>query len=228
VLPIAGGVVAAVVLVLALVLIGHRHKTADVTISTPPPSETALVTTVPSTSPAASASPSAAPSATPAPSASAAPSAAPSGTPKPTAKPTPTPHPVREVSSVNCYSSADAKYCSKPDQAGYANGSFSTQPSNPAPTSYPDAATISMQSTASNSNIHVVVTVENKTQKTFHFPKREIDLVILKDNKSYDTLATHGDAFDMAPGTKMTGTFDLPVTQSGTYSWRAKTWYYVK
>jgi len=225
-LPIIGGVVAAVVLVLALVLIGHRHKTADVTISTPPPSQSATVTFAPVTSPTASAS--AAPSASPSPAASTAASATPHGTPGPTAKPTPTPHPVRAVSSVNCSNASDAQYCSKSDQATYANGSFTTQPTNPTPTPYPNTATISMQSSVTNSNIHVVVTIENKTSKTFYFPKREIDLVVLKNNSSYDTLATNGAAFTMSPGAKMTGTFDLPLTENGTYSWRAKTWYYAK
>jgi len=228
VLPIIGGVVAALVFVGAIVLIAHRHNTPDVTISTPPPSESALASLEPSLSPSPSASASASPSASPA--ASAAASAKPSGTPKPTAKPTPTPHPVRAVSSVNCSAPSDAQFCSKKDQATYGNNgdSVTTPPTNPSPSPYPNAATISMQSTAQSGNIHVVVTVENKTSKTFHFPKREIDLVITKDGQAYYTLATNGAAFDMAPGTKMTGTFDRPVTMSGTYAWQAKTWYYAK
>ena len=90
----------------------------------------------------------------------------------------------------------------------------------------PDKSSASIGDQAGS--IHVDVTVENKTSKTFHFPQREIVFEIMKDGQHYDTLTTNGAAFDMAPGTKMTGTFDRPITSDGTYTWQAKTWYYVK
>jgi hypothetical protein len=77
-------------------------------------------------------------------------------------------------------------------------------------------------------DIHAVVTIENNTKKTFRFPSREIDFVITKDGQHFDTVTTNGAGFDMTPGTKMTGTFDRPITQDGAYAWQAHVWYYVE
>jgi hypothetical protein len=85
-----------------------------------------------------------------------------------------------------------------------------------------------MVSTAKNGAIHAVVTVENKTKKTFRFPSREIDLVMTRNGRHFDTITTNGPAFDMTPGTKMTGTFDRPITEDGSYTWQAKLWYFVR
>jgi hypothetical protein len=77
-------------------------------------------------------------------------------------------------------------------------------------------------------SIHVEVVVQNNTEKTFVFAKREIALDIYKDGELYDTLVTSGEGFDMTPGGKMTATFDRPITSDGDYLWQAKTWYYEK
>lgn len=228
VIPIVGGVVAALVLVAALLALGHRHKTTNITITSPSPT----VTVVPSPTPSASAP------ATPTASATA--SAAASGTAKPGATPAPTAHPTRAVSSVNCKNASDKKYCSQIDGAVRSNGKLTAAPTNKGSTTGPDQATITMKSTIQKGDkstasvgdeatyIHVEVTVENKTSKTFRFPQREIILEIVKDGSHLSTLSTHGAGFDMAPGTKMTGTFDQKIQSDGTYNWQAKTWYYVK
>jgi len=220
VIPIVGGVLAAVVLVAAILVIGHRHKSSEITITSPAASVTPVPP--PTESPGATSSP----MATPTPSASGSPKASASSAPATSAKPTPTPHATRPVSSVDC--SKEPKYCSKLDGAVMKNKKASTPPQNPQPASYPDSATITMKSTVTGTMVHVVVTVENKTKKTFHFPDREIQWDITKNGKHLDTLTTHGAAFDMAPGGKMTGTFDEPIPDDGTYLWQAKTWYYVK
>jgi hypothetical protein len=77
-------------------------------------------------------------------------------------------------------------------------------------------------------SIHMEVTVSNSSQKTFVFAKREIVLEVFRNGKLYDRFATSGAGFEMTPGSKMTGTFDRPITQDGSYSWRAKIWYYEK
>ena len=77
-------------------------------------------------------------------------------------------------------------------------------------------------------SIHVDVTIENKTSKTFVFPKREIIFEITKDGQHFDTLTTSGPGFAMTPGGKMMGQFDRPIAKDGTYSWRAKTWFTTK
>jgi hypothetical protein len=76
--------------------------------------------------------------------------------------------------------------------------------------------------------IHVEVTVSNGSKDTFVFAKREIVLEIYKGGKLYDSFSTNGSGFDMTPGSKMTGEFDRPITEDGSYSWRAKVWYYKK
>jgi hypothetical protein len=214
ILPIAGGVVAALVLVGALLLIGHRHKTAELTIESPPPSASV------SPSPAATPSPTA--------TASASPSGSPAASASPKAKPTPTPHPVRAVSSVNCNDTSDQQFCSRKDGVIVQNGKGTEGPANPSPTPGPDEATIAMRSSYSNGDIHVVVTITNKTSKTFHFPAREIEWDATRNKQHFATLTTHGAGFDMPPGAKMTGTFDQHVTEDGIYVWQAKTWYYTK
>ena len=77
-------------------------------------------------------------------------------------------------------------------------------------------------------SLHVEVVVQNNTEKTFVFAKREIAFDIYKDGTLYDTLVTTGPGFNMTPGGKMTGTFDRPITSDGDYLWQAKTWYYEK
>ncbi len=208
-MPIAGGVAAALILVGVLFLVGHHHTTTDVAISSSTPS--ALPTFLPTLSP----------------SVTTAPVATGSHTPRGDAKPTPTPHPTRTVSSVDCTKPSDAQFCSRKGDTVFTNGTF-TPPKNAGPVSHPNAATITMDSTLGSSKIHAVVTIENKSSRTFHFPSREIDFEITRDGKHFDTITTSGAAFDMTPGTKMTGTFDRPISENGTYAWQARVWYWVE
>ena len=208
-IPIAGGIAAGLVLIAVLFLVGRHHSTTEVAISTP--SATPLPTVFVTASP----TPTVTPSASPAASAS------------PGAKPTATPHPIRSVSSVDCSAPSDMQFCSRKDGSTYANGAF-TPPQNAGPVSSPNGATFTMQSTTASGKIHAVVTIENKTNKTFRFPSREIDFEITKDGQHFDTVTTTGPGFDMTPGTKMTGTFDRPITEDGTYAWQARVWYYVR
>lgn len=145
---------------------------------------------------------------------------------------------IRSAKSVDCDS--ERQKCSAPDGMSVEDGKLKVVPvDDPAP-DYSGVPRIVMdtefrepdKSTASNGDdldaIHVEVVVQNNTQKTFVFAKREIALEIYKDGELYDTLVTSGEGFDMTPGGKMTATFDRPITSDGDYLWQAKTWYYEK
>jgi hypothetical protein len=224
VIPIVGGVVAALVLVGAILLIGkNNNKKTDLTISTPIPSAT--VTDVPTTSPTATPTGSPAASASPAASSTAATSAP---TPAPTSAPSATPY--RAASSVNCEKPDDAKYCSREDAMVVADGKATNTPDNKGAITYPGGLTITMVSKFDEAkhNLHVDVTIENKTKKTFVFPKREIALLIERNGSRFDLLKTTGASFEMTPGGKMTGKFDRPISKDGSYTWQTKTWYFEK
>ena len=77
-------------------------------------------------------------------------------------------------------------------------------------------------------SIHVEVVVRNDTSRTFVFDKRDIVLEIYRNGNLFDRLATSGDGFEMTPGGQMTGEFDRPIMDDGTYTWVAKTWYHPK
>jgi len=145
---------------------------------------------------------------------------------------------IRSAKSVDC-DDEDQK-CSQSYGMGVENGKLQIVPVDDPPPNYSGVPKITMdsefrkkdQSKASNGDelhsIHVEVVVENNTEKTFVFAKREIALDIYKDGKLYDTLVTTGEGFNMTPGGKMTATFDRPITSDGDYLWQAKTWYYEK
>ena len=160
-------------------------------------------------------------------------------TPATTSAATSTPSvPIRSAKSVDC--DDEANKCSRADGMRVEAGRVYEAPVDDPPPNYSGVPTISMTSqfrkedktSASEGDelhsIHVEVVVQNKTEKTFVFAKREIALDIYKDGKLYDTLATTGEGFNMTPGGKMTATFDRPITSDGDYLWQAKTWYYEK
>lgn len=113
-----------------------------------------------------------------------------------------------------------------------ANKQATESPANKGKFTPPGGPTYTMTSTVTKKgdglNLHVELLIENKTSKTFVFPKREIVLVIERDGKSFDTLKTTGEGFSMTPGGKMTGKFDRPISKDGTYTWQAKTWFFEK
>jgi hypothetical protein len=196
---------------------------------TPPPVTTATPLATASVS---AASPSAGGSAQPAP--------APGGTNAPGAssRTLPPSTQIRSAKSVDC--DDEEKKCSQPYGMSVDDGKLHIVPFDDPPPDYSGAPTISMtsefrkkdQTKASEGDalhsIHVEVVVQNKTERTFIFAKREIALDIYKDGKLYDSLATAGEGFNMTPGGKMTATFDRPITSDGDYLWQAKTWYYEK
>lgn len=203
----------------------------DIAIPTPPlVTQTPIATTTVGASTPSAMSGSAAPAPAPGTDGTSAP--APSGaTSSPSTQ-------VRSAKSVNC--DTEEQKCSQPYGMSVEDGTLQIVPvDDPAP-SYSGVPKITMdsefrksdESQASNGDdlhsIHVEVVVQNNTEKTFVFAKREIALDIYKGGKLYDTLVTTGPGFSMTPGGKMTATFDRPITSDGDYLWQAKTWYYEK
>jgi hypothetical protein len=145
---------------------------------------------------------------------------------------------VRAANSVDC--ADEPSFCSSRDEMVVIDDRLESGVEQATDPKRSGAPTIAMTSEVWDPNendasvgdevgsIHVEVIVSNSTDETFTFAKREIVLEILKGGKVYDTFSTNGSGFDMTPGTKMTGTFDRPITDDGSYSWRAKVWYYQK
>ena len=73
--------------------------------------------------------------------------------------------------------------------------------------------------------IHVEVTVENDTDLTFVFAKRDVSLRVERNGSKYEQLSTTGEGFDMTPGSKMFAKFDVPINDDGTFYWFARTWF---
>jgi len=76
--------------------------------------------------------------------------------------------------------------------------------------------------------IHVEVTVENDTDRTYVFAKRDVSLRVERNGSAYEELSTTGEGFDMTPGSKMFAKFDVPISDDGTFRWAARTWFYPK
>jgi hypothetical protein len=145
---------------------------------------------------------------------------------------------IRSAKSVDC--DDEESKCSRPYGMNVEDGKLHIVPFDDPSPDYSGVPRISMTSEFRKDDktqakegddldaIHVEVIVENKTEETFVFAKREIVLDIYRDGKLYDTLATTGEGFNMTPGGKMTATFDRPITADGDYLWQAKTWYYEK
>jgi hypothetical protein len=144
----------------------------------------------------------------------------------------------RTASSVDC--DEEPKLCSKLDGVHVRDGRYDFVSPNDRPPSYRRAATITMTSERRDADdnraqegdeagsIHVLVTVENTTDETLVFPRREIVLDVYRNGRLWDRLITKGPGFEMTPRGKMKGTFDRPLTEDGNYTWQAKTWYYEK
>jgi hypothetical protein len=75
--------------------------------------------------------------------------------------------------------------------------------------------------------IKVHVDVINNTTKTFVFPQRKVALVVTHNGKS-DVNETSGPYTEVPPGGALHADFLNPETQDGTYTWRAKVWFYAK
>jgi hypothetical protein len=148
-----------------------------------------------------------------------------------------TAHPTRTASSVNC--DKEPNFCSTTHGTTVQDDRYGGLDPEPQP-GYKDVPKITMRSKVLTTDktqaqpgdpvesIHVEVVVENDTDETFVFAKREIVLEIRRNGRVIDRLITTGEGFDLTPQGRMTGTFDRPITTDGTYTWQAKTWYYAK
>ncbi len=76
--------------------------------------------------------------------------------------------------------------------------------------------------------IHVEVTVDNDTDRTYVFAKRDVSLRVERNGSTYEELSTTGEGFDMTPGSKMSAKFDVPMSDDGAFRWGARTWFYPK
>jgi hypothetical protein len=145
---------------------------------------------------------------------------------------------VRSASSVNC--DKEPKRCSAEHAVRVRDGNVDGELGRDDPPSYSGVPTITMTSELRQDDdseaddgdelgaIFVEVTVENTTDETFVFNKREVALDIYRDGERVQTLATEGPGFNLTPGGKMSATFDRPIASDGRYEWRAKIWYYRK
>ena len=145
---------------------------------------------------------------------------------------------IRSASSVDC--DDEPKKCSAEHAVRVTDDKVDGELSRDDPPSYSGVPTISMTTDLRKNDdsdaddgdelgsIFVEVLVENKTDETFVFNKREVALDIYRDGERVQTLVTEGAGFDLTPGGKMNATFDRPITSDGRYEWRAKIWYYTK
>lgn len=225
-IALATAVVAAAIAAGATILLTDNE---NLSIATPPPTRTLLESVAPPTESASSTD-----------DASTQPAPAPgrTDTAQTTGRVDSPANSVRSAKSVDC--ETESKMCSQPHGAHVEDGKLLAVPVGDPSPDYSGVPTISMdtefrkkdKSKANDGDelhsIHVEVVVQNKTEKTFVFAKREIALAIYKDGKVFDTLVTTGEGFNMTPGGKMTATFDRPITSDGEYVWQAKTWYYEK
>lgn len=159
--------------------------------------------------------------------------------PPPSSDPGSSPTPkvtIRSAKSVDC--DDEPAFCSSTDGMVVADGRTLTSFNEASDQKRTTRPTISMDSAALDadketvgegatiSSIHVEVVVSNTSKETFRFARREIVLDVFRNGERYDSFATEGSGFDLTPGSNMTGTFDRPITDEGTYSWRARVWYY--
>jgi hypothetical protein len=143
---------------------------------------------------------------------------------------------TRTASDVDC--DDEPTFCSAVEGASVRAGRRTAYDAEHERPSYSGVPSISLKSEVWNRDdepadegdeavtLHVEVVVANRTDETFTFPKREIVFDLFRNGRRYDRLVTEGDGFDMTPGAKMTGTFDRPIAEDGTYTWQAKTWYH--
>lgn len=138
---------------------------------------------------------------------------------------------IRSASSVNC--DKEPHFCSASEGMVVKDGKVEAR-SMPQQVAYPGRPKISMSTDVVEDGngkvkrIDVDVLVQNDTNKTFTFPRRQIVLDIYVDGKLWKSVSSDGDGFDMTPDGKMTGSFEHPILKDGSYSWETKTWYYEK
>jgi hypothetical protein len=75
--------------------------------------------------------------------------------------------------------------------------------------------------------IKVHVDVINSTTRTFVFPQRKVALVVTH-NGADDVNETTGPYTEVPPGGALHADFLNPEVADGTYTWRAKVWFYAK
>jgi cytoskeletal protein RodZ len=204
---------------------GGGHKAAPVAIASPSP--TASEAASPATTQTPAPTESAAPSATPSPSASA------STTSQPPSSPS-----TRDPATIDC--TKEAQYCS--DVTGsmvVKDGKLQSTKDTPSGTDYGGVPQTKMTSTVLKPDqqpavpgddvgwIKVHVDVVNDTSRTFVFPQRKIALVVTHNGKD-DVNETSGPSTDVPPGGALHADFLNPEAQDGTYTWRAKVWFYAK
>ncbi len=204
---------------------GSGHKAMAIASPSPSPEVTA--------SPEATASPAATESASP--SASLSPSASASTTAQP---PTGTSGASRDPGTIDC--KKEPKLCS--DVTGtmtLKNGKLQSSKDTPSGTDYSGVPQTKMTSTVLKPNqqpavggdqvgwIKVHVDVINNTTKTFVFPARKVALVVTHNGKD-DVNETSGPYTEVPPGGALHADFLNPEVQDGTYTWRAKVWFYAK
>jgi hypothetical protein len=148
------------------------------------------------------------------------------------------PRATRSASSVDCEN--EPKFCGPREAVNVSDDRYDFVTTSGQLAEYPGAAKITMDTEIRDADdneaqdgdeagsIHALVEVENTTDRTLVFPKREIVLDIFRNGRLWDRLITKGPGFEMTPGGKMKGTFDRPLTEDGEYTWQAKTWYYTK
>jgi hypothetical protein len=205
---------------------GSGEPSTTTAIASPTPLTEVEVTPEPATSESPAASESPAPSVSPTPSASASTTAQPPASGN------------RDPSTVDC--AKEATLCS--DVTGrmtVTNGKLTASGEQPSGTNYNGVPQTKMTSTVLKPNqqpaqggdqvgwIKVHVDVVNNTSKTFVFPQRKVALVVTHNGKD-DVNETSGPYTEVPPGGALHADFLNPETQDGTYTWRAKVWFYAK
>lgn len=161
----------------------------------------------------------------------------------PTPAPTPvaassTPPPAREASSVDCAAPADARFCSSTtDGMTIRDGRFvavsqqthERDPASPTVTITSRAEQGDGRPAARGDEVRVLridVRIENRTEKVFVFPRREMLVALVRDGEPVPLPVQRGESFEMPKGATLLASFSTGIVSDGTYSWRAKTWFY--
>jgi len=219
-------VLAAIGVAVAVVSPSGSGNSAATAIASPTASPEVTVSPEVTEAPAASESPSPAASVSPTPSASA------SSTAQPPASGN------RDPSTIDC--AKEAQLCS--DVTGamtIKDGKLQSSKDEPSGANYSGVPQTKMTSTVLKPNqqpaaggdqvgwIKVHVDVVNNTSKTFVFPQRKVALVVTHNGKD-DVNETAGPYTEVPPGGALHADFLNPETSDGTYTWRAKVWFYAK
>jgi hypothetical protein len=169
-------------------------------------------------------------------------SPSPSVSPSPTASASTTAQPptsgIRDPQTIDC--TKEATFCS--DVTGtmtIKDGKLQSAKDVPSGTDYSGVPETKMTSTVLEPNqqpaaggdqvgwIKVHVDVINNTSKTFVFPQRKVALVVTHNGKE-DVNETSGPSTEVPPGGALHADFLNPEIADGSYTWRAKVWFYEK